>query len=424
MSGDELTVLVDQLRRDRRRDPYRGRREYARAARDLAEACEQLLGSGEASQVVAVLRKAVDRITSALLSMDDSSGIVGDQLDRTMSLYAQACAAALPNPRSLAAWLVKLRFDGPGWPNVVLRDFAPALGGRGIAEVERLVAQRAETADHESTVDILAVATESLAAVLAVRDMREQLAEVSGDVDRHVAVLAEHLDSALQYEQIVLVLRGAGRRQEAIEWARRGLAAKVDWPRTDELRDALVGMLLDGGDTKDALEVRRAEFERKPTVAAYRALAKTVATVDADDPLPWALAVLREQVRRQPVYASELVGLLLTAGQAEEQLEEAWRIAQEHRRWVGESQWLGLLQRRGVEHPGEVIGPYQEMVERHVLDSYDTHRYQRAVALLPALASAYQASGDSAAFPAYLADLRLRHKRRPTFLRTLDAAGL
>ncbi|MGW5360720.1 hypothetical protein [Actinopolymorpha pittospori] len=420
MSSDELTVLVDRLRRDRRRDPYRGRQEYARTARDLAQACEQLLASGEAKQTVPVLRKAVDRITNAMLSMDDSSGIVGDQLDRMMSLYARACAASPPNQTSLAAWLVKLRCDGPGWPKIVLRDFAPALGERGIAEVGRLVAQRAEAVGYAPPVDTLAVAPESLWSILAVRDLREQLAEVSGDVDRYVSVLAEDLVSAVQYEHIVLALRQAGRRQEAIEWARRGLAEKVDWPHADQLRDALVGMLLDDGDTAAALDVRRAEFERKPTVAAYRSLANTAAAVGADDPAPWALAVLNERVAKQPVYASELIGLLLTAGQD----EDAWRLSLQHRQWVGESQWLTLLERRGVHHPGEVIGPYQEEVERHILDSYDTYRYQRAVALLPSLRSACQAAGDQEAFPAYVADLRLRHRRRPALLRELDAAGL
>jgi hypothetical protein len=50
------------------------------------------------------------------------------------------------------------------------------------------------------------------------------LAEVSGDVNRHVAVLTEHLTSAVQYERISLALLEACRWQEAIAWARRGLA--------------------------------------------------------------------------------------------------------------------------------------------------------------------------------------------------------
>jgi hypothetical protein len=46
-------------------------------------------------------------------------------------------------------------------------------------------------------------------AVRDLRDLREQLAQVSGDVDRYIAVPAEHVDSAVQYERIVRVLPGS-----------------------------------------------------------------------------------------------------------------------------------------------------------------------------------------------------------------------
>ena len=409
MSDDDVAVLVDRLRWDRRRDPYRGRSEYSRTVRALAEACERLIASGQPGQAVPVLRKAVDRITSALMYMDDSSGIVGDDLKDIMGLYARACAAAPPNPAGLARWLVKLQGDGPGWPQIVLRDFAPALGERGVAEVERLVARRAQTADPQSWTGSFAV-----------RDLREQLAELSGDVDRYVAVLAEHLTSAVQYERISLALLGAGRRQEAIAWARRGLAERPGWPHTDRLRDVLVDMFLDDGDSEAAVVVRRTEFERHPTATAYRCLAETARTVGAGDPTSWALTVLRDRVAQQPAYATELIAMLLALGHD----EQAWLAGLEHRQWIGERQWLSLLERRGVSHPADVIGPYQDMVERYIRDSTDKRRYRRAVGLLPALRAAYTATGDRAAFPAYIADLRLRHKRRPRFLKTLDAADV
>ena len=190
---DDLTVLVDRLHRDRRADPYRGRREYSQAALDLADRCEALIDAGETATVVPMLRKAVDRMTTALTSMDDSSGIVGDDLQRIMDLYARACVAAPPNPKWLASWLVKLECDGPGWPRILLRDFAPALAASGLAEVERLVTERADIADPDSWTG-----------QFAIRDLREQLAEASGDVDRYVQVLAEHLASAVQYARIVV----------------------------------------------------------------------------------------------------------------------------------------------------------------------------------------------------------------------------
>jgi len=228
-NANELTVLVDRLRRDRRRDPYAGRDAYSRAVREVADRCERLIDAGEAAVAVPVLRKAVDRMTSALMYMDSSSGVLGNDLATLMEVYARACRAAPPRPAGLAAWLVKVVCDGPGWPEVVLREWAPALGVKGLAEVTRLVDERATAADpgerHRQW---------------AVRYLREQLAEVSGDVDRHVRVLAEHLVSADQYGRIVRVLARAKRPAEAIDWARRGLAEYESGYQAAELRDLLM----------------------------------------------------------------------------------------------------------------------------------------------------------------------------------------
>ncbi|MGC5023005.1 DUF6880 family protein [Micromonospora sp. DT47] len=275
--------------------------------------------------------------------------------------------------------------------------------------MERLVAERARVADPESWT-----------AAFAVRDLREQLAEVSGDVDRYVAVLAEELVSAVQYQRIAEALGAAGRRDEAIDWARRGVAANARSPYTDRLGNLLVDMLTAAGDTPGAVRVRREEFERHPTAMAYRSLTDTVATAGGDDPTGWAMGVLRDRITQQPAYASELVDLLLAVGRD----DEAWQEALHHRRWLGGPQWQTLLQRRAATHPAEVIQPYRDLVEQAILNSADKRRYRRAVVLLTALRAVYQAAGEPAAFPRYLAELRIEHKRRPTFIKTLDAAGL
>ncbi|MEV4134029.1 hypothetical protein AB0J72_17895 [Dactylosporangium sp. NPDC049742] len=401
----ELSALVDALRRDRRTDPYRGRRQYSLAARELAERCAALVDAGDGATVVPVLRKAVDRMTAALTSMDDSSGIVGDDLQQIMHLYARACATAPPDPKRLAAWLVQLECDGPGWPRVLLRDFAPALGGKGIAEVERLVAERAATAGPDSW-----------AGRFAIRDLREQLADVSGDIDRYVQVLAEHLESAQQYGRIVDVLRSAGRAAEAIDWARRGLAAKSGWPGTEELRDALVGMLLDRGGDGEALAVRAAEFERHPALAAYRAWAHTAARVGAADPAPAAVERLRRHVAERPAYLPELVDVLTATGAH----DEAWTAARADPDQISRQRWLTLIEHRTLTDPAGVIEPYARLVELQVNDSGDKHRYRRAAQLITALQEACRAAGQQDRFAAYLTDFRDRYRRRPSLINALD----
>jgi hypothetical protein len=79
-----------------------------------------------------------------------------------------------------------MRLDGPGWPDFELADFAGALGEAGRAEVGRIVEARAASAEP----DVLGRTP------FGIRILREQLAELSGDVDRYVAVLGEHLYAA------------------------------------------------------------------------------------------------------------------------------------------------------------------------------------------------------------------------------------
>lgn len=148
--ADGLRDLVNGLRRDRRADPYRGRREYARRLQEVLDHGERALGRGHADAVRDQLRRAVERVTDALTTMDDSSGIVGDGLAELVALYARACAAAPPPAQRLAAWLVGMQLDGPGRPRIRLRDFAAALGPAGPAECARLVEERRSNEDPGS----------------------------------------------------------------------------------------------------------------------------------------------------------------------------------------------------------------------------------------------------------------------------------
>lgn len=64
--------------------------------------------------------------------------------------------------------------------------------------------------------------------------------------------------------------------------------------------------------------------------------------------------------------------------------------------------------------------PTGRLIERHILDSGDKWRYERALKLLPPLHAAHRALGDDEGWNQYLDALRDRHRTRPTFLRTLD----
>jgi hypothetical protein len=236
--------------------------EYAATARSVRESGEALIDAGQAGIAGPVLRKAVDRITRALEHLDDSSGIIGDQLRATMPTYARACTVTSPAPKSLASWLVKLHADL--------------------------------------------------------------------------------------------------------------------------------------GDQTGALQVRQTEFECRPLATTYASWAATASATDAPNPLPHALQMLRERTTHQPDLAAEIIPVLQVSGHD----EDAWQVATTHRRQVDRYQWVDRRAgRRATSHPEDIIQPYEDMIEDHLLDSRDARRYRQAVAYLPALGGAYTATGRPEASP-------------------------
>ncbi|MDQ4039619.1 MAG: hypothetical protein M3313_15020 [Actinomycetota bacterium] len=406
---ERVRRLIDGLRRDRRMHPYHGRREYSQLAREVAGACEALIDSEPAS-VPALTQRAVDLVTTALMYMDDSSGIVGDDLHALMAVHARACTATPPDPKQLAAWLRKLRLDGPGWPDFELRDYAAALGDRGRAELARVVEDRAKTTES----DLLGRTP------FEIRVLREQLAEISGNIDHYVAVLAEDLYAASSYLKIVDALRNVGRAAEAERWARRGLGIGNPIDQS-KLRDTYVNLLLERGATNEASTMRWQLFDQHPTQTHYNDLRRTAeCTGDWPGLRDKAIRRLRDATTGQPAFADHLIGVLLDEGE----LDDAWQTAVDHTNSLPESRWNQLIDLRQPTHPRDVIEPWQQLIQRRLHASTDKYRYSKAIKMLRQLRDAYRATDDTPGFGTYLDRLRDRHKRKTSFIAKLDRANL
>jgi len=408
MQVADVRELIDGLRWDRRRHPYRGRREYSQRARMVAAAIADMIEAGDAAGAGPLARRAVERVTAALMYMDDSAGIVGDDLRALMVLYARACREAPPDAKRLATWLVSRQLDGPGWPAIELKEFAEALGPRGLAEVARLTEERGVTAEPDSWT-----------AQWGIKDLREQLAAVSGDIDAHVAVLAEDLRGAHRYGEIVKVLRAAGRDDDAEQWARQGLAEHPSSFQTDRLHDQLVDLLLDGGRAAEAVAVSREIYERRAIHQDYLALRHAARQAGQWPGLSgWALDLLRDRAQTEQWYVRELISVLV----AENLLDEAWATAMANTGQVPESQWFQLIEVREQDHPADVIRPYQDLIEITLERASDKYRYPKAIKTIRRLRDSYHRAGDAAGFTAYVADLRQRHHRKTSFIAKLDKA--
>lgn len=202
-------------------------------------------------------RLAIQHITKTTEQADDSSGVIGDVLDRAVEGYAAACRAAPPDPVELATWMIDFQVDGPGWPAVPVADFAEALGETGLAAYRQRLG--------------LLSAAESTRGDFTVRHLREEyLKTIAGDTDALVALYAEDLPLAYRYWQIGETLRDAGRSDEAIAWLRRGLT-EADRPDS-RIELLLAELLTDTGEHAEAVDVRWALFTGRPDVESHRSL--------------------------------------------------------------------------------------------------------------------------------------------------------
>jgi uncharacterized Zn finger protein len=332
----------------------------------------------------------VDDISEMLEQIDDASGEVADRLDRAVELYARACVARPPDPESLADWILEVEFDGPGWPVIELADFASALGEKGIARIK-------------STVDGVLAEQPSGEKRETAERLREELAEVSGDVDALVAILAAKPPRVDVSLKIVRVLRAAGRHSEAIAHAARALTQdkKEEAPPVEE-----------------PVPLSRKKFDENPTSGTYLALRE-----EALESGRWvaqrktALARLRELAAESTEAADELVRALL----GEDRADEAWRAAVRFEASL--PMRVELADSRSVAHPAETIPIYRDHVEE-LITHKDPNSYRDAARQLRKLRTVHKKAGTPEEFSSYLATLVEIHKRKTRLIAEIKAARI
>ena len=140
-------------------------------------------------------------------------------------------------------------------------QYADVLGEVGLARYRSLAEQVWDLVPARQGSD-----TDHSASRFRITYIMEALAKLSGSVDEEVVVRARDLSHAYDYVQIVELLVDAGRFDDALVWAERGLASFPD--HTDvRLREiARKGTSSDrsrrGGDERHMETVRRATVTR------------------------------------------------------------------------------------------------------------------------------------------------------------------
>ncbi len=366
-----------------------GNAEYTAKVGAVLDTLQRMLDAGSRADLAPLARRTVDDISEVLEQCGDHAGDLADRLDRAVELYARACTARPPDPEKLADWIIEVEFDGPGRPVIDLAEFATALGERGLRRIK-------------STVDdVLAANGPGHRRDVAER-LREQLAEVLGDVDELVAILSAKPPRVDVSLKIVRVLRAAGRHSEAIAHAARALTHDKQPPPESE----------------DETSRRRKEFDARPdreTYAALRAAAQAAGKWTAQR--REALACLRERAAEGVEQADELVRVLLDDGRQ----DEAWRACV--RFGASGELKLELAEQRAAEHPAETIPVFREHVDE-LIERKDPQAYQEAARRLKLLRTLHKRAETAEEFTGYLAALVETHRRKTRLITEIRTARI
>jgi uncharacterized Zn finger protein len=424
---------------------YRSMYDYTRAVDDLVDSLSDLLAAGFGTQVIELSEHALACLEDASGNVDDSSGRLSDIKARICGLHHEACVAAQPDPVALAERLFEWELHSD-WETFfgAAESYADVLGAAGLAVYRR----RAEEAWARTPA--LEPGQEHDFGRFAITHIMETLARVSGDLDMLIAVEAHDLSSPYRFAEIVTICRDAGRFEEALAWAERGIAVYPDCTDT-RLVEVLAEEYERCGRDADALTVMWSFLERRPTVDSYMRL-KAHAAKDGDwdewrgralerlrnaasEPgppigtmpmlgmpgLPAAaqrrtrtLASVRPPVVRWASDRSEVVKALLWEGDADAAWEEAVAGG------CSTALWMQVAAARAAHHPADALPVYKREAERLIAQK-NKRAYEEAVELLLQIEDLMERLRGGE-FSEYLDAVKAKHKQKRSLMTLLDEA--
>jgi len=416
---DEAFVVHDYV-------GYREMYDYASNINSVLDSLQDLLNDGHAEAVIALAEHAIDRAEDAAGYVDDSDGWMGTIAERLQELHRDACLAVKPDPVALARTLFD-RERHSGDLEVfygAASTYAEVLGEEGLAEYQRLAQ---EEWDGLPPLGPGQEERSYSSRRFRITHIMQSLAELSGDVDAVVAVLARDQSSAYQFVRIAEVYRDAERYDDALAWAEKGLA--LHGGSDSRLVQAAAEEYHRAGRGEEAVRVAWEAFDAGPGIRTYEQLA-----AQAQRAKLWpswhgkALELLRSRIAlgaRKPTKgrvsapasygpdSSTLVEVLLF----DEDVEQAWVEASAA--GCRRDLWLKLAGLREGEHPLKATPIWQNEIERRI-DAKNNQAYAEAVGLIVRVRRLLLAAGREADFPPYVAKLRTMHKPKRNLMKLFD----
>lgn len=397
---------------------------YAQGIEGAVDGIDGLLSEGYAEEVIGLAEYAIRQVESALNSVDDSAGYMGDLLSRLQAIHLGACKKAKPDSEALAKRLFDWEIH-TDWDTFhgAAETYGQILGKKGLAVYRQLaeaewVKVPALTAGREGSWE---------GRRYRITHMMEALARQSGDVEELVAVMARDLSSAYAYFKIAEIYKGAGKSDLALDWAEKGLKNFPE--RTDSrLREFVVQEYFRRKRYDEAMALVWLSFSDSARLEQYKKL-KEYADRISQWPV-WrekAIALIREEfaglksrssrnsyiggMRSDP---SSLVEILIW----EKDVEGAWREAKAS--GCSNQLWLELARKREHDHPADALTIYQGQIEP-TLALKNNGAYQEAIRFLRKIKELMERSGQREYFKTYVGLLGVTHKPKRNFIKLLDA---
>lgn len=405
---------------------YRDAYDWSCGVDEVIDAVERLVGNGHADAVIELTEHALAALAEQGGMVDDSDGHVGVLRDRLERLHLDACKRGRPDPAQLAERLLGWQLDSDLEVFYDAADtYAEVLGRPGLARYAELARAEWEQAPELGPGD-----QRDYGRRYRLTHVMESLARAGGNVDELVEVLRRDLSLPYDFLKIAETYREAGRGEEAIVWAERGLEAFEERPDS-----RLLAFLADAyaarGRHADALEIAWDRFVDHPGLDTYRALKPYAERVEE-----WprrrerALGLLRKRARevrenaRRRGYGglwggdhSELVRISLW----EDDTEAAWLEAQEG--GCDEALWLQLAERRKEAHPEDALRVYRERIEPTIARKTKPD-YEEAVGFIEEVGALLRRLGREDELPPLVAEIRAAHARKRNLIALLDRIRL
>jgi hypothetical protein len=208
--------------------------------------------------------RAIDRIESAIESIDDSNGECGALLERARDMHIRAAHGARPDPVALARDLYEREtgdgygtFDGAAWL------YADVLGEAGLAKYRRLATEAWERLPPRRGPQKSEGDYEGLSGIL------DTFVERDGDVEARIALRAKDLSSPWKYLELAEFCLGQKSANEALRWAEEGLWTFEDGPSDARLVLFAANLLMKAERCGEAEAVLKRAFERGPDFNVY-----------------------------------------------------------------------------------------------------------------------------------------------------------